>query len=485
LVEERVVVDRPAACFGGLLSTSVRLGAGDYPVELEEVRVECAGQGCSYALAGPAIEESFEVTDGVAVLRRTGVKARRTEPNRAERSGPILYVASDAAPDAAGSLLWGLLDEHSAGWKDVARTYERAAKKELGRVKDPAERMATYLSSRPRLDAGRFWQLGFDWGEPVAAEQRPLLPLERWALSWHLLKKYDAVPVVLSSFDRAPPEASGIVRYSRVGLLLPGRGVLTDVAFIPTVDETAARLAGDWMVAREGDAGVVRQFPSPVGLASERWSGTATVEDKTVMIKAEGTLGGDWPKVLARNWERWLERLHEVPAGRRMSESRWQGRFVGHEIVGRTLRSGSFEMLDDGQMLAKATYGEVRATTIGGGIATMRLPLELHHQLTRLVPTAERHSDFALALADDQWNLRVVPPPGYRLAAPPRSVSVDEGPVQVSVTWTTSGAGARLEYALSIPERRVPAKDAASVYRAAEVVQALAETRLIFVRVER
>jgi hypothetical protein len=187
---------------------------------------------------------------------------------------------------------------------------------------------------------------------------------------------------------------------------------------------------------------------------------------------------------LRASWERWLTRRLARPPNRRWDMEEYEARFVGRAIQ-RTPQKGTVvpDPNRTDALRLTARYAEAGAFSLGSTLSTMEVPVEVHHQLLDLVPVRRRKTPMQLELADEAWELTFSAPKGFQLAGVPVSEAHGEGPVQVSVVWTAFGRGAKLEYRLLVSEPIIDPAHAAGVHEVARIVQQLARTRLVFVRV--
>jgi hypothetical protein len=483
LIEEVVTVDHFAACFGGLVSASAPLEL-PHPVEGLEVSADCGDDRCFSWISEESARTSVAVAaDGGIGLTLGARVPPPPEPHRASSRPARIYVASEADPLAFARLLRVGLDDFADAWQGVARSYEQAARKAYPRIKDRSTRIATWLGEQPTLDDGPFHELGLDWGEPVEAKQRPLLPLERWALAWTLLREEGAVPFLLGRGDGAPPELASVQHWTRLGLLLPGRGVLLDDDYRPTLTGSTPALAGRWALHLDGQEPHAERFDSSASLRQAHREGTLTPtgNDSTKFAVVLG-LAGYQALAWRESWQEWLVTWREAPPLRRRDIEDWEGRFVGSKL-GRKLSAGRVKLPDEADRLTLvAHYGEPGTMYRGEGLTTMQVPLVLHPELSTLTPARRRHSDFDLRLADDRWLLQIAPPHNHRLVGLPPDESFSEGPLEVTVDWERQGDGARLDYRLLVSQKRVPASSAEAVWEVAAIVRRLQRTRLLFVQ---
>ncbi len=417
------------------------------------------------------------------MLRREHVRPPPDEPLR-DSTRRSLFVSTDPDPLAAGRILQAGLEEHRAAWRSTVPTYVRAARTRHPEIKDPTERLARYLAGLPNLEWGDFWRMGLDWGEPSDAEERLLLPLERWVLACVLFEEVGGVPLMLSWDLGAPPSAAGFAPFDDVGVLVPGLGLVLDDGFVPAPEGTSARLAGVQTVQMTADSVELVPLASDAAHAMVHWVGVvSSLQKRSVHMNLTVAFQGDRAIELRRSWDSWLESRNAVAPGNRVSLETWEARFVGR-VIERAPRKGSVTVEDDRrdfvQLWASVAAGESLA--IEGETALMEIPLRVEHELVSLTPVRRRKTPLRLDLIDERWNRTFLAPDGYTLGAIPDSETHAAGPINVSVVWEGVGRGARLTYQLQVNEQTVDPVHAKDVQEAARILQELDRTKLVFVR---
>ncbi len=493
LLVESWAVDYHADCFGGFLGTERYFVEPAWPVEHVLVEVTCAGSDCYVATDIPGAL-TFEPRDGGGVkVEGFDVPAAAPEFSVPSQSLPVIIVATSADKNVLGQILTAGLDAEIERAESVADTHRELAEANLGHVAPRSVRYARYLDEHvPRLSDQAFWQFGFDWGGPVAAGRRPLLPLEWWALALSILKPHGGIPVVLDPDTHlSPPDIGRVVSYRRIGVLLPGRGLLTDAgwfALTPTGDgeESNALLAGMWILRLE-DGISLERFGRSAELEGRGWTVTATPStgDKLLVdiTRAyQGERGGRLRSAYLDDQAEWEK---DNPAGRGSQDKR-NREFAVQWLFGHRVGRTEVRTVEDdpGFFELQTSFSRPGFVQRGDGLVAVSLPILVHDDLRHLVgpsPDEQRVSDYAFSLAMDRIELKVLPPAGYRLVDVPESRALEAGPVVLEVTWTAEGLGARLDYRFSVSERIVPATQTAALQEIGEEMRRLLRTRLLFV----
>ena len=494
LLVESWAVDYHADCFRGFLGTERYFVEPTWPVEHVLVEVTCAGTDCYVETDIPGALVFEPRAGGGVKVEAFDVPAAAPEFSVPPQSLPVLLLATSSDKHVVGHMLAAGLETEIDRAKTVADSYRELAEATLPHVKPRSVRYARFLDEHvPRLLSDQaFWQFGFDWGGPVAAGRRPLLPLEWWALALSILKPHGGIPVVLDPDTHlTPPEIGRVVSYRRIGVLLPGRGLLTDAGWFALApngegQESNALLAGMWMLRLEDEISLDR-FSTAAALEGRAWSVTATPStgDKLLVDITRTYRGERGGRLRAAYLDDEAEWEQEAPAGRESRDKRNRAFAVqwlfGHR-VGRT--DVSLEADDPSFFELHTSFSRPGYVQRGDGLVAVSLPILVHDGLRHLVgPGAddERISDFAFSLAKDRIDLDVLPPAGYRLVDVPESRALEAGPVALGVAWTAQGKGARLAYRFSVSEVVVAAEHTPGLQAIGEELRRLLRTRLLFV----
>ncbi|MCO4772310.1 MAG: hypothetical protein KDA24_19910 [Deltaproteobacteria bacterium] len=497
LLDERWTVDYARACFDGLVGSERLVADVAWPIEHLLLDVPCAGNGCFAGLDMPFGAGLQPREGGGLRIEERDIPAPPPEFRVPDQGIPSIIVASSDDPLEVGRVLSARLTKEVERAGSVLDSHRAAADKAFPQVSKGAPRLARYLADGvARLEDGAFWQFGFDWGGPTPAGRRPLLPMEWWTLAAALLEEEGGIPLLLDTESHlAPPIIGRVVNYDRLGVLLPGRGVATDAGWFPTLGEasTSAELTeshADLAGLRAmllGDRPELVRFPDLAGLETYVLSGTMTpTSGSTLVLDLTHTYRGASGAALRRMWQDRRARWATQPSAERGSESTEAREFAqevlfGHE-VGRTRITAP---RDDGALFELSTgYSRGGLVQRSEEVVVVALPVDLHDELIWLVgPEAgrQRAADYALSLTDDEVELEVIAPRGTKLVGLPQPVDVSAGPVSLSVAWSETDKGARLQYRFVVGERLVPASHAKDLERVSEELRRLQRTRLLFV----
>ncbi len=493
LLEESWAVDYPADCFGGFMGTERYFVEPTWPVEHALAEVECAGQGC---FAQPDVPGSLRLeprAGGGLKVEAWDVPAPVAEFSAPVQHLPALIVTTSDDPLALARLLAEDLHTQVERAESVAGSHRALAEQLWGHVKPKSVRYARYLDeSVPRLTDGQaFWQFGREWGGPVVAGRRPLLPLEWWALALAMLGPHGGVAVALDTETHLdPPPIGRIVSYDRLGVLLPGRGLLTDAgwfAFSPTGDggESNALLAGMWVL--RVDALALGRLPVSASLEGRSWTVTATPTTGDELLvdmtrTYQGDRGGRLRAAFADVMARWTTEDPDLRATEDVRDRDFAVEWLFGHRVGPTEVTAHDEA--PGSFSLHTSFSRPGLVQRGDGLVAVSLPIQVHEDLRHLIgppPGEARVSDFAFSVALDRIDLEVQPPPGHQLVDVPQTRSLQAGPVSLEVTWTRSGKGANLAYRLAVHEPIVSAEHTPDLEQIGEELRRLLRTRLLFV----
>lgn len=485
LVEETVRVEYPAPCYGGLIATGRLLGNKDAPTLKETVEIRCAGSGCSFGVDQREYTDRFVAADPGVRLERTGVRGLSSEAAVPTRRLPRLTVSSSPDRLAAVRVLAEGLAKHEGPARARVAGYGKDARDEYAAVSDPVERLARFLGNDvPVFGQGKdFWQQGFDFGEPVKAADRPLLPLEWWAVAVAAMRPHGGIPVVLDTQGHLePPEVGNVIDYDEIGVLIPDRGVVTHLRWIPMNEGTARDLAGRWALRLDDDGPSLSRFPSSSAADRRSWTGTVTViAGGFVHFDLEGDLRGRRGHKLRDSYETTLGRWKKAKKKHRPSEDERDRAFVGEKVFKRQIAVGEVELPDDPTGIElKAIHTHDGLWQKGEGVRILALPLPEDPPLLDLVGTVDRTSDFSLDPQERSLELVIVTPEGHRLVGLPVPLRVDEGPVQAELSWEEVPEGAKLSFRTAIEEPILPASLAPALIRAAELVRRASECSLLY-----
>ena len=489
LLDESWTVDYAAECFAGFLGTERYFVEGEWPVEHALVEIPCAGAGCFVDTDIPGALQFTPRDGGGKKVEAWDVPAPAKEFSAADQGLPVVIVGTSEDPLEAGVLLDAALDMQIARLEPVVDSHRELAERTWKHVKPRSVRLARYLNETVARLPGRqaFWQFGFDWGGPVAAGRRPLLPLEWWTLALAMLEPHGGVPVLIDTETHlAPPSIGRVVSYDAIGVLLPGRGVLLDSGWFPLSpngagEESNASLAGMWTLRIGDDIELVR-LPDGAALEQRKWTLSArpSTGDK-LLAEATREYVGEWGARLRAAWldtssrKEGLDRSEEAKQ-RRSFATEW---LFGHRVGQTEVLLSKEEPSAFGVSTMFSRQGYVQR---GDGLVAVALPIEVHPGVARLVVSgAARESDFAFDIADDVIELEIVAPAGYRLVDVPPDRSVDAGPVSLQVRWSTTEDGAKLDYRFLVPTRVISAEHAPALARIGEELRRLMRTRLLFV----
>ena len=490
LLTESWNVDYDTACFDGFVGTERYFVDGDWPVEHVLVEVPCAGRGCFAATDIPGALEFTPREGGGVAVEAWSVPAPAPEFSAAQQGLPVVVVANSDDPYRVGRLIRAALPTQIERAGTVAAPHRALADQVWDHVSPRSVRIARYLAETvPRLpDRPAFWQFGFDWGGPVAAGRRPLLPLEWWTLALALLEPHGGVPILLDTETHLDPPAIGrVVSYDALGVLLPGRGVLTDGGWYPLTagegGEGNALLAGMWMLSLGTEPALTR-LPSRAALERRDWELDAapTTGDK-LLVHATRTYTGARGAALGAAWNDRIDRV-EDGRGRRAAIDKEARSFASEWLFGHRVGASEVVTQDDdpGFFSLATTYSREGLVQRGDAIVAVSLPMQVHPELRRVVPAGEpRRAAFEFSVAQDGIVLLVEAPAGHRLVGLPPSHALSAGPVRLNIEWSQDSDGARLRYTLDVPERVVGAEHAAALAEIGEELRALLRTRLLFV----
>lgn len=495
LLEESWVVDYAAGCFDGLLATERILADPVWPIEELTVDVPCDGAGCVAALDLPFAAGLTPQADGGSRLVARSVAPPPAEFRVPSQGMASVIVSSSEDPLAVGRLLRTRLLDEAARRADGVSDHRKRARRAFRHEPDPVIQLARYLTeSLPSLDSGAFWQFGFDWGTPTSAGRRPLLPLEWWALAWSLLWNEGAIPVLLDTESIEEPPAIGrVVSYDRVGVLLPGRGLVTDQGWFPTkgepstpeeLTESHPDLAGLFAMTLRGEPRLVR-FPHGSGLVSYDVTGEMTATSGGVLIvSVDRTYGGASGMALGTLWRDRLAEWEARDPRARDSRAETERSFAQEYLLRHEASRVDIDVSDDGHFTVGARYMRKGLVQHTDEVVVVAPPVDLDEDLLWLVAKGDgspRSADFQLSLLHDTLDVEILGPPNTKLAGLPETVELTGGPVALSVRWSATEGGARLQYEYVIEERIVGAAHAERLHRVAEELRRLRRTRLLFV----
>jgi len=496
LLEESWVVDYAAGCFDGLLATERVLADPSWPIEALTVDVPCAGEGCAASLDLPFVSALQPREGGGQRIVATDVPAPPAEFRVPSQGMASVIVATSEDPLALGQLLRRRLLDEASRRDEAVPDHRRRARGAFPHEGDEQIQVARYLTeSLPRMDGGAFWQFGFDWGTPVSAGRRPLLPLEWWALAHSMLWGVDGIPLLLDTESIEDlPDIGRVVSFDRVGVLIPGKGLVTDQGWFPTTGEPSTaselkeshpELAGRWAMTLDGEPRLVR-FPERDGLATYDVVGTMTATSgSSLILSLDRTYGGATGATLDTLWGDELAEWAERDRRTRDSKAETERAFANEYLL---RHEASDVEIDVDRAAGTFTLG-ARTSRRGlvqhaDEVVVVAPPVDLDEDLLWLVNKGDggpRSADFELSVLHDTLDIEIVGPPGTRLAGLPPAADVVAGPVSLSVRWTETENGARLEYVYRISQRIVPAAHADGLHRVGEELRRLRRTRLLFV----
>ncbi len=484
LMTEATTVEYPAACYRGLIATGRELGHRDAPTLEEIVEIRCAGDGCHFGVDQRQLEELFQPADRGVRLERTGLRGLPSEAAVPVRRLPRLSVSSSADRLEAARVLAAGLADHEGPARSRVAGYAKDAKAEYPTVSDPVERLARFMGNDVPVfgDDGLFWMQGFEFGEAVKAADRPLMPLEWWAVAVAAFRPYGGIPVVLDTKGHLEPaEVGNVIDYDEIGVLIPDRGVVTHLRWIPMTEGTASALAGRWALRLDGEPTLAR-FPSSSAADRRHWTGTVSlVEGGFVHFDLEGSLSGHRGHSLRDSYETSLGYWKKAKKKRRSSPEERDRRFVGEMIFKRRIAVATVELPDDPTGIELSSiHTHDGLWQKGEGVRILALPLPEDPPLLDLVGTSDRSSDFAMRPQERLLELLIVTPKGHRLVGLPGPIRVDEGPVQAELTWEEAPEGAKLRFRTAIEEPLLAASLAPALTAAAELVRQASECYLIY-----
>lgn len=483
LLEESYVVDYPAGCFGGLISVSRDLGDAWGPVVRETVSVSCAGEGCHASLDRP-LTDALETGVGGLVLVRTDVPATSAESWRPARTRPRIVVSTSPDPLEAARILADALPEAVRKATPRLASYAAEAKRSFATEGDAAARTARMLQALPVAPEGAFWGTGFRWGAVPAFGDRPLLPLEWWALAVASLNSAQGVPVLVDRQARpTAPTVGDVPSYTEVGVLVPGRFLVTARSFTPLTEGGAPGLSTARLL-RVDSAPEVLVMPASAAHDARVWTGEVELLAGNYVrydLSAElrGAFGG-------RLRGRYLasHQASEKRKGKKKSEAERERRWVGQALLSREVAIGEVtevpKRLD--ALDLRVVYTREGATQEGEGVLALALPLPVEPTLARVVATAERIEPFGLFPVDESFDLLIKPPAGYRAGGLPAARAVDAGPVSVELEWLPEGRNARMRLRYRVGQGVVGAELAEEVGRAADLLRDATRAWVVFVK---
>jgi hypothetical protein len=482
LVAETQRVDHPPGCFGGLLSTELRLGDPLGPVEEEEVRVHCAGAGCSAALDRE--EGTWSTVEGATVLRREGVEPLPPETHHPREDRPRLFVSSSADPLAAARTLAPLLAAARGPASRVVGTYVSAAKKAQAAEPDAAARIGRYFAALPVRGGDPFWESGFAIPAPPKDGDRLIGVMEWWALATAALAPHGGVPMLFDSTSHlAPPTVGDVTAWDRVGVLVPGRFALVGDEFVALTGDTATDLAGRNAILLEAEPRPLR-FAADPAVNHQRWTGTVelTIGDY-LKYDLAAAMEGSTAASLHEGYTAAMTSWKDADRKRRATPAERDRAFVGGRVFERDISVGSVAI--DGKRLdavtVQAIFSRGAEVQRGEGVVSLVLPLPLDPQLEGVVTPGERVRAIALNPVDIAIDLLVRTPEGHRLAGLPAPRAITDGPVTLDWSWTEDPEGARLHLAYRIEDAVLDPSAAPAVHAAAELLRRALDGCVLYV----
>ena len=453
VIEEAFHVDYPSRCLDGLAGVDWLLGSDEAPTLKETVTVQCST--CAVATLG-----GVALTGTPRTLVREHVPPFRSEPHADGRTRPRLLVSTSDAPLALAERIASRLPSERTRWASVAGAWTREAQKEFKHVRDPIDRVRLLLDRARVVTRGAPARRGLRWGEPVGPDVRVLEHTEWLALATALLERHGGVPLVLRG-DRHPiPEGVGLTfGWDRLGVLLPGRGVLTTQSWMPFAPgaETGVGVGGRAAALLEDDGPRLHRFPIEAASNTRSWH--VTVEASGVeglLLTVRYHLGGSWGAEQAARWSRRERRLTRKDNPAEAARSWARSYFDDRRLAATTLSAA-----DDGLHVETAWSipdGQRRHTD-GMSIA---VPTPGLSPFIRIVDD-HRVQPIRLGSRDHRGSVRIRPPKGYAIAGVPAGEAVGDGPVRLRAEWAMDGADAVLTWSLAVDDASLPAERAAEV----------------------
>ncbi len=481
VVVEGWTVDYPAGCYGGLLSTSRRLGSARVPVLRERVEVRCAGAGCVYATDRP-VPDFGPLDGGGVVLERERILPVRSEKHSAGGT-PRLYVSSTDDATAAGMRVHEALAAMAPASRAAAPSWVSEAHKEAPYLKDPAERIGRYLADVELLDFSDFWTAGIAAGDPPKQGERPPSPLEWLALATAALEPHGGVPVLLALDRRVePPPIGNVVGWDSVGVLVPGVGVATHADGWKILSGPSSRsLAGRWHMT-VGETPAIEAFPAEPASVAVHWSGTVAPQYGTwAQFELETRFEGTDVAIWAERWGRSLHASKEHKKKDRLSDVERKRSIAGKKLFGRDIATAEFEDPVPGEPLTVTTiHSREGLVTKEDALTIVAVPFPAGLQVRGLAGITDRQSDFRLDVARITAELRVAAPAGFALAGLPEGGRVEAGSLTLDVQWTEREGDAVMTLAYEVADTTIDAALAADVERAAQLARRASLSYVLF-----
>lgn len=475
VIHESFHVDYSAQCFDEMVSVQRSLGDAEAPVLSETVILDC--DDCAAAITGGlTLQEDGERR----VLRRTDILPPAPEPHAPMGTRPELIVSTAFSAEELGARVAAALPEQVRRWKPLTAAWIKHARAEEPAFRDKVVQLARMLADVRNFDATAVWKQGLDWGDPAEPNTRTLEPTEWLALATALLERSGGIPVLLGAAQGRRPEGVGSVfDWNEYGVLLPGRGVVTTMKWIPfaPATETAAALARRPVFLLEKRGPRLSVFPADPATRVRSWDTTVEASgSSSLLVSVDAQLGGSRGADLA---QRWIAREHAVTKAKGKVEEAARS-FTSSEFDKRRLATTTLTATDEGLRIQTAW------TIAGGqrrheGGMTIPVPVPGLEPWIRVLD-GQRSLPMLLRARRTRGTVRVVPMDGYRIAGVPPGESVGEGPIRLRTTWTMEGSEALLSWSLEIDADVLPPEHAGDVAAVGAAMQRLDAVTLVLVR---
>ncbi len=483
LLTERVVIEYPTACFGGLSGTSRVLGHGSAPVAKERVEVRCVDRGC-FAALDRELEAGWRHGDAGLILERVDVAPPPTESATPGQRRPRILVATSDDPLGLARILAPQLDAALPAARAKLGGYLADARDDQKSEGDPALKFARYMYGNvPETTSGSSWIFGADFGEVPKAGSRGLFPLEWWTLAVVGLAPYGGVPVLFDEDAHLPPP-DGVAKvggFAEFGVLLPN-ALLTRNRLVMLAGGTSPSVADRHFIELGADGPTLRTFEVRADLERSDWTGTVSLTAGDYLkVELSGQLDGARGLRVRRNWLRAVAAA-KASKGKKRPASERDRAFVKSVLNLRDAGAGTVEAPKKAptRVALTAVYSRPAELLSGDGLRTLMVRLPLRSPLAALVLSEPRTEPISVRPAERTIDLLFRTPDGYTLAGLPAGDSVIEGPLEVSASWSEDPEGARLKLRTVVNARYLDPALVGATNRAAELLRKTAYPTLLY-----
>ncbi len=499
-VEQTTTWLRRPECFGGALLGRVSLG-GDRPRLVETVRVVGPASGSWDAVVdrpggGELVDEG-----GARVFRRELVDPVPDEEDNTHRhhhEGRIL-VWSAPTPPALG--LRSALDARASERATAVLDAVAKARKAYDSRGDATDEMAAYVAFKIAQadDDSPYWSYGFEWGERTRLAERPLMPLEWWAVGWALLRKHGATPLLYDGRTRREPaDPLHPMAYHRLGFWVPDVGVVLPGTIHYFAGTALPTLAGKAVLRLDVGAMERRSFEVVAADETTRFEGSVRLDDdrEAMDVNVTAEVRGSRGAKLARSYRSMLSRLESSKKGKRAKRKPNAGplrpsarrtlRLLSRTFGGDVIK-GSVTLDEDDPAAASARlrwkHAVPGAVTERGRVLILPLPLSLPRDVLRLRDLTEaRRSPVVVRARTVVYSLRVKDPGGMRSAGLPAAIVHEDGPVRVAASFARDDETREtlVDVEVVVDGPLVPAAEAVALRDGVRALRALERVRLVY-----